>query len=94
MDSNKTDSPLDELLRARYSSSEWAAWESANAEVQQRQQDRDAAVIAGKESPIYHFDHNVMLDGDVELSPTGMSVGGRSVDLQLVSPYSDMSLAD
>ena len=84
----------DELLRARYSSSEWAAWESANAEVQQRQQDRDAAVIAGKESPIYHFDHNVMLDGDVELSPTGMSVGGRSVDLQLVSPYSDMSLAD
>jgi hypothetical protein len=41
---------------------------------------------------VYHFDHGVLLDGDVELGPNRLVLGGRAVDLELTSPYEDMSL--
>jgi acetoacetyl-[acyl-carrier protein] synthase len=81
-----------QMLRNRYSKSEWSAWEKANAAVLERQQARDDAVIAGKESPVYRFDHGVLLDGDVELGPRRLIVGGNIVDLDSGTPYEDMKL--
>ena len=81
-----------QMLRQRYSKSEWSAWEKANASVLERQQTRDEAVIAGDESPVYRFDHGVLLDGDVELGPRRLIVGGKIVDLDSGTPYEDMKL--
>ncbi len=80
------------MLQARYSSEEWQGWQAANEAVVERQRERDDAVIAGEEEPVYHFDHGVLLDGDVELGPGRLVLGGRAVDLELTSPYQDMSL--
>ena len=83
---------VNHMLQARYSKSEWQAWQAANESVAEKQRTRDDAVIAGKEEPVYHFDHGVLLDGDVELGPNRLVLGGRAVDLELTSPYQDMSL--
>jgi len=80
------------MLQARYSKTEWRDWQSANEAVVDKQLQRDEAVIAGNESPVYHFDHGVLLDGDVELGPGRVVLGGRAVDLDLASPYPDMPI--
>ncbi len=80
------------MLQARYSKKEWQAWQAANETVVERQRVRDDAVIAGDVEPVYHFDHGVLLDGDVELGPGRLVLGGRAVDLELSSPYQDMSI--
>ena len=71
------------MLQARYSKSEWAAWQAANESVVERQRQRDDAVIAGQDAPVYHFDHGVLLDGDVELGPGRVVLGGKAVDLDM-----------
>ncbi len=80
----------EQMLRSRYSAQEWQAWERSNEAVQQRQRDYDDGMIAGRLAPVYKFDHGVLQDGDVELGPQRMSVGGQVVELDLVSPYTDM----
>jgi acetoacetyl-[acyl-carrier protein] synthase len=82
------------MLQARYSIQQWNRYQSANEAVRERQQAYDDAMIAGTEKPVYKFDHGVLLDGDVELGARRMLVGGKSVDLDLVSPYDDMSLVN
>jgi acetoacetyl-[acyl-carrier protein] synthase len=80
------------MLQARYSRSEWSGWQRANEAVRQNQAAYDDAMIAGKVAPVYRFDHGVLLDGDVELGPHRLIVGGRTVELDLDSPYEDMRL--
>jgi len=78
------------MLQARYSTQEWKQWRQANEQVQENQSAYDDAMIAGERQPIYHFDHGVLLDADVELGAHSMTVGGKPVDLDLPTPYEDM----
>lgn len=80
------------MLQARYSGSEWKAWQEANEAVREAQQAYDDRMIAGTEEPVYRFDHSVLSDGDVEMSAHQIRVGERSVNLDLESPYQDMTL--
>jgi acetoacetyl-[acyl-carrier protein] synthase len=80
------------MLQARYSASEWQAWERANESVREQQQQYDDGMIAGNIEPVYKFDHGVLQDSDVELGDQQMSIGGQSVRLDLQSPYDDMHI--
>ena len=80
------------MMQVRYSASEWKAWEKANEAVRERQQQYDDDMIAGTEKPVYKFDHGVLGDGDVELAENEMHIAGKSVRLDLVSPYDDMKI--
>jgi acetoacetyl-[acyl-carrier protein] synthase len=78
------------MMQARYSASEWKAWESANEAVLERQRKYDDDMIAGTEKPVYKFDHGVLGDGDVEMGENEMHIAGKRVRLDLTSPYDDM----
>jgi len=78
------------MLRARYSADEWRAWERANEAVLERRAAYDDGVIAGTVDPVYKFDHGVLHDADVEVSPESVRVGAFTVELDIPSPYSDM----
>ena len=80
------------MMQARYSASEWKAWEKANEAVRERQQKYDDDMIAGTEKPVYKFDHNVLGDDDVELAENEMHIAGKRVGLDLKSPYDDMKI--
>ena len=80
------------MMQARYSASEWKAWEKANEAVRERQQKYDDDMIAGTEKPVYKFDHNVLGDDDVELGESEMHIAGKRVGLDLKSPYDDMKI--
>jgi acetoacetyl-[acyl-carrier protein] synthase len=78
------------MLQKRYSKSEWQAWQVANESVRERQKDYDDGMIAGSIEAVYKFDHGVLGDADVEYGDKRISIDGRHVDLDLVSPYDDM----
>jgi acetoacetyl-[acyl-carrier protein] synthase len=80
------------MLQARYSASEWSAWQHANEAVRERQQRYDDDMIAGKQMPIYKFDHGVLGDDDVEMDGHELRIAGKAVGLDLVSPYDDMRI--
>lgn len=82
-----------QMLKARYSDQEFKTWEKANEEVREQQSAYDDRMIAGTESPVYKFDHGVLLDGDVQLSAQRMLVGEQAVDLNLQSPYGDIKIS-
>ena len=81
------------MLQARYSGSQWQAWEKANEAVRERQQDYDDAMIAGTVYPVYKFDHGVLHDEDVDIQDQRIVVGGKTVRLDLQSPYDDMRIS-
>jgi acetoacetyl-[acyl-carrier protein] synthase len=80
------------MMQARYSASEWKTWQHANEAVRERQQRYDDDMIAGKQMPIYKFDHGVLGDDDVEMDGHELRIGGQAVRLDLVSPYDDMRI--
>lgn len=80
------------MMRARYSASEWKAWENANEAVRERQLNYDNNMIAGTEKPVYKFDHNVLGDKDVEVAADEIKIAGKAVNLNLKSPYDDMKI--
>ncbi|MFV8817474.1 beta-ketoacyl synthase [Haliea sp. E17] len=80
------------MLQQRYSAEEWRNYEAANEKVREAQHDHDEGMIAGTREPVYHFDYGVLLDGDVDLGPRQMSVGGLPVNLDLPNPFDDMKL--
>ena len=81
---------VNRMLQARYSRSEWSAWERANEAVRAAQESYDDEVIAGDMAPVYKFDHGVLDDNDVVLNEHEVVVGGRVVSLDLESPFDDM----
>ena len=80
------------MLKARYSESEWQQWQRCNDTVKERQRDYDQAMTAGSESPVYKFDHSVLDDSHVTMDAKQVTIGGRSVSLDLHSPYDDIQL--
>jgi len=80
------------MMQARYSGSEWTAWQHANEAVRERQQRYDDDMIAGKQMPVYKFDHGVLGDDDVKMDGHEMRIGDKVVGLDLVSPYDDMRI--
>lgn len=78
------------MLQSRHGSGQWQAWERANEGVRARQQEYDAAMIAGTVAPTYRFDFGVLGDADVSIRERDMQVGGYSIDLDLANPYADM----
>ncbi|WP_116364459.1 beta-ketoacyl synthase [Parahaliea mediterranea] len=83
-----------QLLRARYSGSQWRAWEAANEAVRERQAAYDSAMIAGDISPTYHFDYGVLGDDDVVMGERELQVGPHRVSLDIASPFGTASLDD
>ena len=81
-----------QMLRARYSTDEWQAWERANEAVREQQQSYDDAMIAGTVEPVYKFDHGVLHADDIEVGPEQLLVDGQVVRLDLASPYDDMRI--
>ncbi len=79
-----------EMLRKRYSRDEWCAWQKANESVLERQRAYDDAMIAGEVNPVYRFDNDVLQAEDIEINADEIRIGGRSVSLDLHSPYGDM----
>ncbi len=80
------------MLQQRYSPAQWREWQAANEAVAQAQKDYDEDMIQGSRKPVYHFDHGVLLDGDVDMGPRRMVVGGLPVNLDLPNPFDDMQL--
>ena len=80
------------MLQKRYSSSEWKAWQNANESVCEQQHAYDERMIAGSESPVYKFDHGVLGSDDVQISDREIRVAGKSVSLDMESPYDDMCI--
>jgi acetoacetyl-[acyl-carrier protein] synthase len=78
------------MLQRRYSKAQWQAWQSANEAVRERQRAYDEGMTAGAIEPVYRFDHGVLGDADVEYGDDQITIGGRTVDLALASPYDDM----
>jgi acetoacetyl-[acyl-carrier protein] synthase len=81
-----------QMLQARYTATEWQAWERANEAVLAQQQCYDDEMIAGTREPVYNFDHGVLADSDVALGEREMRVGEHRISLALSSPYEDMKL--
>jgi acetoacetyl-[acyl-carrier protein] synthase len=77
-----------QMLQARYTATEWQAWERANEAVLAQQQCYDDEMIAGTREPVYNFDHGVLADSDVALGEREMRVGEHRIS----SPYEDMKL--
>jgi acetoacetyl-[acyl-carrier protein] synthase len=78
------------MLQRRYSKAQWQAWQGANEAVLERQRTYDDGMIAGTISPVYKFDHGVLGDADVEYGANRITLGGSTVELDMVSPYDDM----
>jgi acetoacetyl-[acyl-carrier protein] synthase len=78
------------MLQRRYTKAQWQAWQGANEAVRERQQAYDEGMTAGAIEPVYRFDHGVLGDADVEYGDDQITIGGRTVDLALASPYDDM----
>ncbi|QFU75824.1 beta-ketoacyl synthase [Halioglobus maricola] len=81
------------MMQARYSAAEWQAYEAANQKVLEAQSCYDEGMTAGTIDPVYRFDHGVLQDGDVDLDDRRITVGGYAVDLDLESPFGDMTPA-
>jgi acetoacetyl-[acyl-carrier protein] synthase len=81
---------VNRMLKARYSRNEWSAWERANETVRAAQEAYDDEVIAGDMPPVYKFDHGVLGDDDVVLNEHEVVIDGRTVNLDLDSPFDDM----
>lgn len=77
------------MLQSRYSREEWRQWETANERVRERQLAFD---MTGPIEPIYKFDHGVLQDADVEIGNDELFLGGRRVNLEMESPYADITL--
>lgn len=84
-------SPLQtrELLQARHGTKAISAWEHAQEPVLQAQQEREARVLAGKESPQYRFDYGVLQDDAVSLQSDSIRIGDSEVSLAMTNPFSD-----
>ncbi len=85
---------VERMLAMRYSRAEYTAWQAANEQVREAQRDYDDAAIAGERAPVYRFDYGVLGDDDVRMDASTVSVGGRTVSLDLANPYEDMRIAD
>ncbi len=80
------------MLQKRYSKTEWQAWKNTNEAVREQQQAYDDAMIAGTEKPVYKFDHGVLGGDDVQVGSSEIRIAGKSVSLDLVSPFDDMHI--
>jgi len=78
-----------ELLLARHGARAVEDWRRANDVVRTAREDREARVMAGKESPRYRFDYGVLGDEAVELDGEAVSIGGESVSLRVANPFAD-----
>lgn len=81
-----------QMLRARYSDSEWREWERRNEAVREAQAVHDEAMTKGEKPPIYKFDHNVLDESHVSMDAHKVDVAGREISLNLESPFDDINL--
>ena len=80
------------MLQKRYSSSDWKRWQSTNESVREQQQAYDERMIAGSEKPVYKFDHGVLDGDDVQITDQEIRISGKTVSLEMESPYADMNI--
>ena len=80
------------MLRKRHGEGAWSQWQESNESISERSASYDLETTEGKTRPIYRFDHNVLGQDDVELTPQTLRLAGGEVeiDLEFPSVYSDM----
>jgi acetoacetyl-[acyl-carrier protein] synthase len=83
-------SMTERMLGARHGRAAMQRWRAANEAVQASSTAYDADTSAGHREVVYRFDHGVLGDPDVEISPQGLRIGSSEVRLESASPFADM----
>ena len=83
----------EEMLSHRWGGKEMLAWRKRNEVVAANAADYDERADKGDFPPIYQLGENVVESEDLSISPSEIRIPGfeKSVDLDLVNPYADMS---
>lgn len=81
------------MLEKRHGSKALLAWGQQHEATAQRSAEYEAQAQKGEARPVYKFDHEVLAQDDVELSPDYVRLGGGAVEIGLKLPnnYADMS---
>jgi len=77
------------MLQRKHGTSAMNAYQAKNEAVAAAAEQYDADAIAGKTSPIYLFDHNVLGGDDLTMDAKSISVKGyqHAINLDLANPY-------
>lgn len=76
-----------QMLVARHGEKAMDAWRGKNEKVRANAKAYDAAMIAGTEAPIYHFDHGVLGDEDVNFTDRTLQIGDARIALDEANPF-------
>ena len=77
------------MLKARHGAKAHDAYRRSQERVQQAQEEREARVLAGEESPRYRFDHGVLGDEAVAFDNATIHIAQTSASLDLANPFAD-----
>jgi len=75
-----------ELLGKRHGERSLSEWRHRHDAVEACRQDVEGERIRGNWSPSYYFNEGVLTSADIELDATGLSLGGRRIDLAVDLP--------
>lgn len=80
------------LLEKKYGRQRMSEYRNRNQAVAAAADHYDRETIAGRTTPIYRFDHNVVAGEDLVITRDELKIPGysRSIDLNVKNPYTDM----
>jgi acetoacetyl-[acyl-carrier protein] synthase len=83
----------EQMLAKKHGAAAMTEYRRRNQNVAEAAANYDRETIAGKTSPIYRFDHNVVAGEDLQMSAEEIKIPGftGSVSLKLENPYEDMA---
>ena len=83
----------EQMLTKKHGAAVMTEYRRRNESVAEASATYDQETIAGKTSPIYRFDHNVVAGTDLDMTAERIKIPGyaSSVNLKLENPYDDMN---
>ncbi len=83
-----------ELLENKYGRQRMSEYRNCNQSVAEAADLYDCETTAGRTTPIYRFDHNVVAGEDLVITESELKIPGysRAIDLRVKNPYTDMVL--
>jgi acetoacetyl-[acyl-carrier protein] synthase len=81
------------LLEKKYGRRRMSEYRNCNQAVAEAADQYDRETIAGRTTPIYRFDHNVVAGEDLVITQDELKIPGysRAIDLRVKNPYTDMT---
>jgi acetoacetyl-[acyl-carrier protein] synthase len=81
------------LLEKKYGRRLMSEYRNCNQAVTEAADQYDRETIAGRTTPIYRFDHNVVAGEDLIITQDELKIPGysRAIDLRVKNPYTDMA---